>query len=429
MTRALARVGGVEPRAAPRPAARRCGWHTRSECARVGIAGRGRGTGRCRSAPARAALPGCAARKRAIDVGRAARVQRDQQRRRRPSPSQARAISTSAHRRQERAASAPPCASCRCWPRRAPARRCRRAARRIGAISGMIAHGAPACADARRLAGDALAAALRDSRATTLALADRPERRAVARAAAAGRQPGRLGARPPRLVRRVLDPARPAPRSAPTASSHAARPARIAGPDALFDSARLAHADALARRRCRRATELARDARRAARRLPRRDPATATTTTPLLLPPPRAVPRGHARRGLRLAARDARLRRRRPACALPRRRRGAPLRDRRRRGAHRLAARPRRGFAFDNELPGRRVRCAPFEIDAAPVTHGAFLRFVEAGGYDDPAFWPGDAGAGARAGARPSARWRRATRRLADALVRPLAAARSRRSR
>jgi gamma-glutamyl hercynylcysteine S-oxide synthase len=70
---------------------------------------------------------------------------------------------------------------------------------------------------------------------------------------------------------------------------------------------------------------------------------------------------------------------------------------------------PRGGFAFDNELPGRRVRLAGFEIDSAPVTAGRFLRFVEAGGYDDPAWWPGVAGAWrASGGPAHPARWRRA---------------------
>jgi gamma-glutamyl hercynylcysteine S-oxide synthase len=38
------------------------------------------------------------------------------------------------------------------------------------------------------------------------------------------------------------------------------------------------------------------------------------------------------------------------------------------------------GFWFDNEQPGCRVELAPFEIDAAPVTQGAYARFVDAGG-------------------------------------------------
>ncbi len=68
----------------------------------------------------------------------------------------------------------------------------------------------------------------------------------------------------------------------------------------------------------------------------------------------------------------------------------------------------RRGFAFDNELPEHPVPLAAFEIDAAPVTAGQYLRFVEAGGYDDPDFWPGDAGRWRAAHARSHpARWRR----------------------
>ena len=53
----------------------------------------------------------------------------------------------------------------------------------------------------------------------------------------------------------------------------------------------------------------------------------------------------------------------------------------------------RRGFAFDNEMPGHTVQLQPVEIDAQPVTAGRFLAFVEAGGYDEPAYWPGEAGA------------------------------------
>jgi ergothioneine biosynthesis protein EgtB len=53
----------------------------------------------------------------------------------------------------------------------------------------------------------------------------------------------------------------------------------------------------------------------------------------------------------------------------------------------------RAGFAFDNEQPVRSLTLADFEIDAAPLTAGAFLRFVEAGGYDDAGYWPGAAGA------------------------------------
>jgi len=66
------------------------------------------------------------------------------------------------------------------------------------------------------------------------------------------------------------------------------------------------------------------------------------------------------------------------------------------------------GFAFDNELPGAVVELRDFEIDAQPVSAGQFLRFVEAGGYDEPAYWPGAAGVW-RAGEAPRhpLRWRR----------------------
>ena len=66
------------------------------------------------------------------------------------------------------------------------------------------------------------------------------------------------------------------------------------------------------------------------------------------------------------------------------------------------------GFAFDNEQPGNTVTLADFEIDTAPLTAGAFLRFVEAGGYDAPAHWPGAAGVWrAASGLRHPQRWRR----------------------
>ena len=45
------------------------------------------------------------------------------------------------------------------------------------------------------------------------------------------------------------------------------------------------------------------------------------------------------------------------------------------------------GFAFDNELPAHEVELPRFAIDAAPVTWGAFLPFLEAGGYDQASWW------------------------------------------
>ncbi len=38
------------------------------------------------------------------------------------------------------------------------------------------------------------------------------------------------------------------------------------------------------------------------------------------------------------------------------------------------------GFAFDNEMPGQAVHVAAFEIDSQPLSNAAYLRFVEAGG-------------------------------------------------
>src|SRR5205814_3099027 len=65
------------------------------------------------------------------------------------------------------------------------------------------------------------------------------------------------------------------------------------------------------------------------------------------------------------------------------------------------------GFAFDNELPGREVRLADIEIDAAPVRVGEFLRFVDSGGYENDAWWPGEAGRWrAATGRRMPAHWR-----------------------
>lgn len=50
------------------------------------------------------------------------------------------------------------------------------------------------------------------------------------------------------------------------------------------------------------------------------------------------------------------------------------------------------GFSFDNEQVAHPVDVAAYEIDATPVSAGAFQRFVEAGGYDDASWWPGEAG-------------------------------------
>ncbi len=65
------------------------------------------------------------------------------------------------------------------------------------------------------------------------------------------------------------------------------------------------------------------------------------------------------------------------------------------------------GFTFDNEAPCRSVTLPDFEIDATPLSAGEFLRFVEAGGYDSPACWPGAAGAWRASSDKPHPeRWR-----------------------
>jgi iron(II)-dependent oxidoreductase len=44
-------------------------------------------------------------------------------------------------------------------------------------------------------------------------------------------------------------------------------------------------------------------------------------------------------------------------------------------------------WALDNERPAHAVQVAPFFIDTAAVTNGAYQRFIDAGGYDEPAWW------------------------------------------
>jgi iron(II)-dependent oxidoreductase len=44
-------------------------------------------------------------------------------------------------------------------------------------------------------------------------------------------------------------------------------------------------------------------------------------------------------------------------------------------------------WAYDNERPAHQVGVESFWIDTTPVSTGAYLRFIEEGGYDDPAWW------------------------------------------
>ncbi len=45
------------------------------------------------------------------------------------------------------------------------------------------------------------------------------------------------------------------------------------------------------------------------------------------------------------------------------------------------------GFAYDNERPAHEVELEAFEIDASPVTNGAYMEFVEDGGYGRRELW------------------------------------------
>src|SRR5579883_2389147 len=83
-----------------------------------------------------------------------------------------------------------------------------------------------------------------------------------------------------------------------------------------------------------------------------------------------------------------------------------------------LGATPADGFVFDNEKWAHAVTVEPFRIARAPVTNEEYARFVDAGGYEDRAWWS-EAGWRWRAGAgatRP-VYWEPA-RRGADRLVR-----------
>ncbi|NJQ02621.1 ergothioneine biosynthesis protein EgtB [Streptomyces zingiberis] len=44
-------------------------------------------------------------------------------------------------------------------------------------------------------------------------------------------------------------------------------------------------------------------------------------------------------------------------------------------------------WALDNERPAHRREVPPFLIDTHPVSCGAYLRFIEDGGYEDPRWW------------------------------------------
>ena len=66
------------------------------------------------------------------------------------------------------------------------------------------------------------------------------------------------------------------------------------------------------------------------------------------------------------------------------------------------------GFFFDNEGPARKIILQSFEIDSAPISSGEFAKFVDTGGYENQQFWPGEAGAWrAQTNCTHPLRWRR----------------------
>jgi len=259
-------------------------------------------------------------------------------------------------------------------------------------------------ADARRLAGAALADALRDARATTLA-------RTMDQDDAAWNVPLQAGVNRPDWELGHLAwfaefwILRGPHRTGADGFVAAAKPPSIAGPDAIFDSARLAHADrwrvalpsrdVLARRLADQ-LEASIDAipgdedddaanyfhRLALFHEDMHGEAFAWLRATLGWPAPAglALPALPAREPLRIDG---------GAIALGR-------------------ALDEPGFAFDNEQPALPARVAPFEIDATPVRNAEFVRFVAAGGYSDAVLWPGPAGAWRSRHALPHpARWRR----------------------
>jgi len=259
---------------------------------------------------------------------------------------------------------------------------------------------------ARRLAGSTLAAALRDARATTLA-------RTLDRSDADWRVPQRSGVNP--IAWELGHLAWFAEfwilRGPHTLGDdgfvNAAREATIAGPDAIFDSARLAHP-----RRWRvalptRAELLERLARQLEACIAAIPGAVASDEAALYwhrlalfhedmhgeaLAWLRAALSWPAPQGLTLAKWPA----------------SAPLALAG--GAFELGRDvDEPGFWFDNEQPPLPCTVAPFAIDAVPMTNAGFLAFVTAGGYRQPEFWPGDAGRWrAKSKLAHPQRWRRA---------------------
>jgi len=259
-------------------------------------------------------------------------------------------------------------------------------------------------ADARRLAGAALADALRAARATTLA-------RTMDQDDDAWNLPQQSGVNLPAWELGHLAwfaefwILRGPHRAGADGLVAAAKPPKIAGPDAIFDSARLAHGDrwrAALPSRAELAVRLAAQLDACIDAIasdPDDDGANYFHRLALFHEDMHGEAFAWLRATLGWPA---------PAgLALP----SLPTREPLRIDGGEVAlgrAAEARGFAFDNEQPGMAVRLAPFEIDATPLRNADYLAFVEAGGYDDARLWPGPAGAWrARQASSHPARWRR----------------------
>jgi iron(II)-dependent oxidoreductase len=185
---------------------------------------------------------------------------------------------------------------------------------------------------------------------------------------------------------------------------HAARSARIAGPDSLFDSARLAHAQRWQiplPTRAQVLDTLARQLEACLDAMPEQDSDESLYFHRLTL-------FHEDMHGEALVWMRAALGFSAPA-ALSLKAQGTTCRIQLPGGAASLGwPMGQRGFAFDNELPGSMLEVQAYDIDMGVVTAGQFQQFVAAGGYETPSLWP-EASQPWRDAVRPAhpSRWRR----------------------
>lgn len=265
--------------------------------------------------------------------------------------------------------------------------------------------------DARQLSGAELAAALRESRQRTLSLVDDLS-------PAQWNPPRQIGINPVAwelahiawfaefwIVR--------GPHHCDAQNLvHAALPARFAGPDALFDSARLAHAQRWTETMPTRAEllpMLADQLEACIATLPEGAAASADATQDPLYFHRLALFHEDMHAEAFCWMRSALGYPAPGGLSLPHLPLGRPLAVP---GADTCIGyrHTQPGFAFDNERPAMNVRLEGFEIDSTPISAGEFARFVEAGGYDNMQYWPLEAGAWrAQSACAHPQQWRRAS--------------------